>query len=112
MGGGVDGGGCRRGGADNPSVPELPETDERAETETRPPQEPEDDIPPDGGEPGPADDTPLRRRFFADLAAQWTVGKRTPTQHRSDRRRMARTARQKLADLAKGEQADDGHTTT
>ena len=51
------------------------------------------------------------RRFFADLA-QWTVGKRTPTQHRSDRRRMARTARQELADLAKGEQADDGHTTT
>ena len=39
---------------------------------------------------------------FADLA-QWTVGKRTPATHRSARRRMARAARQELADLARGD---------
>ena len=98
-GGGVahEGGGVDGGGAD----PSVPETDERAETATR--QPPENDRPPDGGEPGPN-----ARRFFADFA-QWTVGKRTPTQHGSDRRRLTRTARKELADLTKGEQANDGH---
>ena len=100
-------GGCRGeddrvgedgGGGDNPSVPE---TETRQPPETRGqsqdkfvPQE--DEIPPDGCEPGPNE-----LRFKADFA-QWTVGKRTPTQHGSDRRRMARTARHELADLAEG----------
>ena len=84
---GVDG-----GVGDNPSVPE---TDGRAETATR--QPPENDRPPDGGEPGPN-----ALRFFADFA-KWTVGKRPPAQHRSDRRRLARTARHELAKLAKGD---------
>ena len=100
------GGGCTQGGGpDNPSVPE---TDERAETETRQPPEtrgqrpdssvsPEHGSSPNGGEPGPN-----ALRFFADLA-QWTVGKRTPATHRSARRRMARAARQELADLARGD---------
>ena len=107
--GGVDDGrGVDVGKADNPSV---------AETETRQPPEtrgqspdssvsPEHGSPPNGGEPGPN-----KLRWYADFA-KWTVGKRTPTQHGSDRRRMARTARHELADLAKGEQADDGDTTT
>ena len=73
---GVDG-----GGAD----PSVPETETRQPPETR-------------GEPGPN-----ARRFFADFA-KWTVGKRTPTQHGSDRRRLTRTARKELADLTKGEQ--------
>ena len=110
--GGVDDGrGVDGGGADNPSVPE---TDERAETETRQPPETrgqspdsflpqKQEIPPDGGEPGPN-----KLRWYADFG-KWTVGKRTPTQHGSDRRRMARTARHELADLAKGGQDDDGH---
>ena len=72
------------GGADNPSVPE---------TETRQP-------------PGPN-----QVRFRAELV-KWTVGKRTGLQHGSDRRRTARTARHELADLAKGEQADDRQPDT
>ena len=103
--GGVDDGrGVDVGEADNPSVPE---TETRQPPETRGQRRdssvsPEHGSPPNGGEPGPN-----ARRFFADFA-KWTVGKRTPTQHGSDRRRKARTARQELADLAKGEQADDG----
>ena len=92
------------GVGDNPSVPET-ETRQPPETRGQRPDSsvsPEHGSPPNGGEPGPN-----ARRFFADFA-KWTVGKRTPTQHGSDRRRKARTARQELADLAKGEQADDG----
>ena len=93
-----DGGVTHERGADNPSVPQ---------TETRPAPEtrgessedsvlPEHAIPPDGGEPGPAE-----RRFKAELA-KWTVGKRTPLQHRSERRRLARALRKEQADLAIG----------
>ena len=97
-GGAHEGGGVDGAEADNPSVPETDERaaaadPSRAESETRPP--------PDGGEPG-AEETPLRRRFFADLA-KWTGAKPTRLQHGSDRRRMARTARKELADLAKGD---------
>ena len=96
-------GGVWMGGeAENPSVPETDERaaadPPRAERETRPP--------PDGGEPGPAEDTPLRRRFFADLA-KWTGVKPTRLQQRSDRRRLARTVRHELADLTRGEQLSD-----
>ena len=89
--GGVDGGGVVRAagpGIDAPPLEAVASTPTLAEIVKRPP--------PDGGEPGPNE-----RRFKAELA-KWTVGKRTPTQHRSDRRRMARTARQELADLAEG----------
>ena len=116
---GEDGGVVRPAGPgiDAPPLEAIASTPPRAETETRQPTEtrgqrpdssvlPEDGSPPNGGEPGPN-----ARRFFADFA-QWTVGKRTRLQHGSDRRRLARTARHELADLAKGEQADDGHTTT
>ena len=93
-----DRGGSDGGGSDSPSVPQ---------TETRPAPEtrgessedsvlPEHAIPPDGGEPGPAE-----RRFKAELA-KWTVGKRTPLQHRSERRRLARALRKEQADLAMG----------
>ena len=111
---GEDGGVVRPAGPgiDAPPLEAIASTPPRAETETRQPPEtrgqrpdssvsPEDGSPPNGGEPGPN-----ARRFFADFA-KWTVGKRTPTQHRSARRRMARTARHELADLAKGEQAND-----
>ena len=94
QGGGVDG-----GGADNPSVPET-ETRQPSETRGQRPDSsvsPEHGSPPNGGEPGPN-----ARRFFADFA-KWTVGKRTRLQHGSDRRRLARTARKELADLAKGD---------
>ena len=87
------------GGADNPSVPET-ETRQPPETRGQSPDSsvsPEHGSPPNGGEPGPN-----ALRFFADLA-QWTVGKRTPATHRSARRRMARAARQELADLARGD---------
>ena len=99
-----DGRGVDGGEADNPSVPE---TDERAAAAYPPRAESEIRPPPDGGEPGPAEDTPLRRRFFADLA-KWTGAKPTRLQQRSDRRRLARTVRHELADLTRGEQADDG----
>ena len=92
---GVDG-----GVGDNPSVPET-ETRQPPETRGQRPDSsvsPEDGSPPNGGEPGPN-----ARRFFADFA-KWTVGKRPPATHRSARRRMARAARQELAELAKGEQ--------
>ena len=93
-----DRGGSDGGGSDSPSVPQ---------TETRPPAPetrgessedsvlPEHAIPPDGGEPGPAE-----RRFKAELA-KWTVGKRTPL-HRSERRRLERAVRKEQADLAIG----------
>ena len=107
---GVDGGVVRAAGPgiDAPPLEAIASTPPRAETETRQPPEtrgqspdsfvsPEDGSPPNGGEPGPN-----ARRFFADFA-KWTVGKRTPTQHGSDRRRLTRTARKELADLAKGD---------
>ena len=95
-------------GDDAPPLEAIASTPPRAETETRQPPEtrgqrpdssvsPEHGSPPNGGEPGPN-----ARRFFADFA-KWTVGKRTPTQHGSDRRRLTRTARKELADLAKGD---------
>ena len=96
---GVDGGGA----AGNPAVQETA-TRQPPETRGQRPDSsvsPEHGSPPNGGEPGPN-----ARRFFADFA-QWTVGKRTRLQHGSDRRRLARTARHDLADLAKGEQAND-----
>ena len=83
--------------------PPLAETETSPPPETETPPPPENEVPPDGGEPGPAE-----LRFKADFA-KWTVGKRPTATHRSDRRRLARTARHELADLAKGEQ-DDGHT--
>ena len=94
------------GVGDNPSVPET-ETRQPPETRGQRPDSsvsPEHGSPPNGGEPGPN-----KLRWYADFA-KWTVGKRTPTQHGSDRRRMARTARHELADLAKGGQDDDGDT--
>ena len=94
------------GVGDNPAVPET-ETGQPPETRGQRPDSflpQKQEIPPDGGEPGPNE-----RRFYADFA-QWTVGKRPTATHRSDRRRLARAARQELAKLAKGEQADDGHT--
>ena len=106
---GEDGGVVRPAvpGIDAPPLEAIASTPPRAETETRQPpetrgQSPDSSVspehaPPDGGEPGPN-----ARRFFADFA-KWTVGKRTRLQHRADRRRLARTARKELADLAKGD---------
>ena len=93
-----DRGGSDGGGPDNPSVPE---TDARQPPETRG-QSPdnsvstEHEIPHKGGEPGPAE-----LQFKAELA-KWTGPKRTPVQHRSDRRRLARALRKEQADLAMG----------
>ena len=102
---------------DAASTPPRAETETRQPPETRgqrpdstvaqddgsPPDggEGEDEPPPKGGEPGPNE-----LRWYTDLA-KWTVGKWTQTQQRSDRRRLTRTARKELADLTKGEQAND-----
>ena len=86
------------GGSESPSVPEIetlqpPETSGQSQDNY---VSPKHDVPPNGGEPGPAE-----RRFKAELA-KWTGPKRTPVQHRSDRRRLARALRKEQADLAMG----------
>ena len=97
-GGGADGGVVRAAGPwiDAPPLEAVASTPILAEIVKRPPKEPENDIPPDGGEPGPNE-----RRFKAQWA-KWTIGKRTRLQHGSDRRRKVRAARHDLADLAEG----------
>ena len=80
---------AQREAAHRPAQVASTPTIAEAETETRPP--------PDGGELGPA-----KLRFKAEFA-KWTVGKRTPAKHRSDRRRMGRTARKEMANLTKGD---------
>ena len=52
----------------------------------------------DGSEPGPK-----QREFYALLATFTKPKKRTRVLQRSDRPRLARTARQELADLAMGD---------
>ena len=90
-----DRGGSDGGGSDNPSVPE---------TETRQPPnggEPDDTLPTQEDEPPPKADHDALLRFWEEQRTLYG-GKRTPLQHRSDRRRMARQARKELADLAIG----------
>ena len=90
---GVDG-----GGSDHDSVPET-ETRQPPETRGQRPDStvsPEHEITPNGGEPGPAE-----LQFKAELA-KWTGPKRTKTQHRSDRRGMARALRKEQADRPMG----------
>ena len=95
------------GGGDNPSVPET-ETRKPPETRGQRPDNsvlPEHEITQDGGEgedePPPKADHDALLRFWEEQRTLYGR-KRTPLQHRSDRRRLARTVRKELANLEIG----------
>ena len=99
--------GDHRGVGDNPSVPET-ETRQPPETRGQRPDNsvlPEHAITQDGGEgedePPPKADPDALLRFWKEQRTLYGR-KRTPLKHRSDRRRLARTVRKELADLAIG----------
>ena len=102
-----DRGGSDGGGSDSPSVPQT-ETRQPPETRRQSSEDsvlPEHAIPPDGGEgedepPPKADHDALRRWWEKEQARHGR--KRTPLQHRSERRRLARALRKEQADLAIG----------